>query len=250
VRRSMILVLPVLIAVVALAGCGSTRIAGSGGLGPSVAPIASAPPTIAAPSPTASHGISTKKPPPPYASTAHTYALDALDAYDLGETATIGLLSTAGGVTNFANLGHPDRHWHYFACGPDGTYTLCKFDNDNGDRIAIDIDPTLLGKPHAVREVVIDATEFATTADGDVNALVTAWADRNKYRMIALSDASTTSTLLADTAPPSWMLSDDTTKKPGDVVVTIQNTTTSDYEIDVTPSKLGHPHAMTMLLGD
>ena len=75
----------------------------------------------------------------------------------------------------------------------DGGNCACLFDNDNGDRLSIDVNPTYLGKPQAVNNAFIDRTEFGMSADSQVGAFLQAWSDGNVQRMEILSTGNTAS---------------------------------------------------------
>jgi len=233
--------------VAALAGCGTGQGDGSSGLA-QVNPSASAPlGSPAPPSPDNSSSAtptSTKKSTTPatYPTTAEGYASAALDAFGSGNSSRLASLAGPGGG-EFANIGQPNKHWHYYKDAPDGVYTDSFFDNDDGDRITIVIDPANLGKPGAVHSVSIDKTEFGSTADSMVGALMQAFSDGNKYRMAALSDSGTTSALRSNAMPASWNLADDN-GTTGHTVVTV-DANNFTFKCDVTLSKLGHAHAIT-----
>jgi len=235
--------------VAALAGCGKGQNDGSSGLA-QVNPSASAP--FGSPSPDDSSSAvttpgatptSTKTATATYPTTAEGYASAALAAFGSGNSGRLASLAGPGGG-EFANIGQPNKHWHYYKDAPDGVYTDSFFDNDDGDRITVVIDPAGLGKPGAVHGVSIDKTAFGSTADNAVVDLVQALLDGNKYRMTVLSDAHTTSLLRSFAKPSSSNLTDDTASKPGHTIVTIHFNSFT-FIVDVTRSKLGHAHAIT-----
>ena len=96
---------------------------------------------------------------------SHQRAIDTKDLSRLTE-----LASTLKGVpADIAKIHASDKHWHFHRCSPDGVYTACAWDNNNGDEFSFDIDPTLLGKPHATEGSSMEPTEFGSTADATVS---------------------------------------------------------------------------------
>jgi len=250
-----------LLALAALSACGSNA-SGTGALSDagtaSTGPvgIASSGSPAALPSggstaTTPAHGTTTHTATPPsFPNTAQAYAQKAVNAYAHGQTALVKDYSNAGGVTSFQHLGHADTHWTFHASRPNGSDTDCLFDNDNGDRITVTLDPTMLGKPHAVTTAFIDRTEFGNSADGAVGALIQAWGDGDLPRVGAIGTAGTESSLSARTAPPSWTLSD-TPLSDGGVDYTVVSASTPDGTLTfrVKNSAIGHAHAVSLQSG-
>ena len=147
---------------------------------------------------------------------SHQRAIDTKDLSRLTE-----LASTLKGVpADIAKIHASDKHWHFHRCSPDGVYTACAWDNNNGDEISFDIDPTLLGKPHATEGSSMEPTEYGSTADATVSEFMQAWFDGNKYRMISLADV------------------------PGHTIVNV-SATGGPFSFNADNAKLGHPHALT-----
>ena len=235
----------------ALAGCGTGQGDGSSGLA-QVSPTAST--SLGSPLPTDTSGATSTptsgsatstgngSTTATYPTTPEGYANAALAAFDSGNSTRLASLAGPGGG-EFPNIGQPNKHWHYYKDVLDGVYTDSFFDNDDGDRITIAIDPTKLGKPGAVHDVSIDKTEYGSTADSMVTALMYAFSVGNKYRMTALSDSGTTIALRSNAMPASWNLHDDNSTTGHTVVTVDANNFT--FKCDVTLSKLGHAHAIT-----
>jgi hypothetical protein len=247
----------------AVGGCGTSKATGKTVLsqGRPSASVPSGPQsTPATPSPATPSGgafghtagatpVGPRPPSPPYSNTAKGYAANTVSAYATSSKALLEAYTSSGGAVAFANLGKADPHWHYHVCAPDGTYTACTFDNDDGDEISVDIDPALLGKPHAATSAVIDRTEYSNTPDGVIGAFVNAWINGNSYRMLRLSDAKTVAYLrtINGGAPTGWTLTDDTVDSHGDTVVSINRIGPGDdFNLLVLGSTLGHPHAITL----
>jgi hypothetical protein len=243
-----------LAATMFLAGCASAAKSGAGNVG-ALSPsssvsvgepgIGSAAPASATPSGTPANGGGGGA--PTYPSTDKDYTRAVLDAYDTHASTRLAQLTVADGPTVFANLGSLDKHWHFHACGNDGALRQCTYDNNNGDRISIDLDPASLGKPHAVTTAFVDRTHYGNTADAMVGDFMQAWFDGNTSRMTALGDATATSYATGSgNAPESWNLSDAPSgASPGHTIVTVATVDGRTLLFDVTDSKVGHPHAFT-----
>jgi hypothetical protein len=209
--------------------------------------IGSLPPSTGRPTQSSGGGSGTGNTPQyPVAATDYTRAV--LDAWDAHNSGRIAALSGPGGVVSFANLGNPDRHWHFHVCLPDGDRRACTYDNNNGDRISIDVDPTLMGKPHAVVSAFIDHTEYGNSADSVVGTFMQAWADGNKYRMVSVADnAAVTYAMATMATPESWTLND-AAGVAGHTTVNV-STNNGPLVFDVTNARLGHPHSFTHATG-
>lgn len=241
----LITIAAVAVLVTALAGCAKkspTAITGLGSVSgaPTSAGAAGAPTSSS--TPTSAPTTSTPKP-PSYPKTTQGYAQAALYAYVNHYTARLVDLTTAGAKTNFDHIHPSNQHWHYHACGPDGAHTDCTFDNDNGDRIAITVDPAFLSKPHGVNNVVLDATEYGNSAVNAVNIFMQAWHDGNLYRMKALSNSTVTTHFLQLTPPESWTSSDAGGGAAGHTYVTITGPDPT-ATLAVEQEKIGQPHAI------
>lgn len=195
----------------------------------------------ASPTPTTTSTTSTPKP-PTYPKTAQGYTQAALDAYVKGNDTRLGLLSNIGAKINFDNIHPTNSHWHYHTCEGAAGSSYCTFDNDNGDRVQMQVDNATLGKPHAIVDVVLDATEYGASADGVVNTFMQAWHDGNVYRMKILSSAAVTSYFTHYTPQESWTLADDS--GAGHTHVRITNSDGFDQTVDVTNSKIGSAHSI------
>jgi hypothetical protein len=241
----------------ALAGCSSAKPTGTAALSQTQSsPSALAtPPTglspSAAPSGTQSAtGGGGANPPsapkPNYATTAKGYATNTVNAYTNGSKALLADYTSNGGAVEFANLPKTNMKWHFHKCAPDGTNTACEFDNDNGDELTVDIDPTYLGKPDAAVTAVVLVTTYPTTADALVGEFVDAWSHGNKYRMARLADAPSVDIVYGEhgDAPSGWSLSDSVV---GDqTAVTIHPVPYgTEFTVIVDNTKLGHAHSMT-----
>ncbi len=263
--RTRTLAIPAMVLVLAaLSGCGSKSHNGSAGIsavnasaetvlpsGGTTSPITAsgAPtsvtattPTTATPTPTT--GGTPKPTKVTYPKNQRAYATAALAAYVAGNQSLLRDFALPATLSNFANLGHPNTHWHFYRCDSDGGNYACLFDNDNGDRLSIGVNPTYFGKPQAVNNVFIDRTQFGTSADSQVGAFLQAWFDGNVQRMEILSTGDTASRVRNMTTPTSWMLSDDTTTTPGVTLVKARLNNDS-LTLDVNNSKLGKAHAIS-----
>lgn len=239
-----------------LAGCSSAKPTGTAALSQTQSsPSALAtPPAGTSPSATQSgtpSGTSGGANPPSvakpnYATTAKGYATNTVNAYAKGSKALLAAYTSNGGAVSFANLPKTNMKWHFHKCAPDGTNTACEFDNDNGDELTVDIDPTYLGKPDAAASAVVLVTTYPTSADALVGEFIDAWSHGNKYRMARLADAPSVDIVYSEfgDAPSGWTLSDSAL---GDrTAVTIHPLPFgTEFAVFVDNANLGHPHAMT-----
>ena len=252
-RIPMLGLATVLALAATLTAC-STTSSGNGGISaaqPS-ASISGAPSAPGNPSgaPSSSAGPTTTTPTqapasPTYGSSAQSYATIALTAFANRNTTLLDDYTDVGGHSSFAHIGRSDEHWHFHACGPNGTLTECTFDNNVGDRISVEIKPGLLAKPHAVDSAFIDRIAYPSTADSVVGYFISAWQNGNRYRMLALSTSGVVGGLDVSHPPANdTVQTDDTTSKPHHTIVTVE-TDLGGFTFDVSDAKLDGPHAIT-----
>ena len=253
-----------LLLATALSGCGTSSPSGSSGLS-AVTPSAGVPTSSAGPTdspaptatststPTSGSGSTaaptktkTTKPPatPTYPTTAQAYATVTLSAYTGDNKTFLAAYTDAEGAIAFKFLGSFDKHWHFYKCGPDGALTDCFFDNNNGDRITVVVDPTVLGAAHATHNTSVDRTEFGTSADGMVSNFMTAVFDHNIYREKVLATAEVVSDFSHRAYPASSTLSDAPAMNPTGTFVTVADGVNSPFTFLVPDSKLGKAHAV------
>jgi hypothetical protein len=258
-RTPVIAVSTAVLMLAALSGCGSKTPSGTSGLtGVTATSTPSTPPpsgggtptsgttTGATPTPTKTGGTTTTT--ITYRKDDRGYATDALNAYVRGNQTLLKAFVDSSALSNFANLGHPNTHWHFHKCDADGANRACTFDNENGDRLSIDVKPTLLGAPHAVVSTFIDRTQIDDSADGMVSGFIQAWFDGNTYRMSRLASSSVTSQVMRDfPTPRGQMLSDDTTTQPGYTIVSVYfNVDGGTLLMEVKDSNLGKAHGLKL----
>ncbi len=241
VRPSGLAAVTAMVVLGALAGCGHSAPAATTGLGSvNSSPTATASPT-ASPTPTATATPTTK--PPSYPKTAQGYAQAGLDAYTKHNTARLTDLTSAAGKITFDNIHPTNSHWHYHDCQGAAGSSYCTFDNDNGDRLQIQVDNTALGGPHGLIGTVLDVTMFDTDAHAYVNTFMQAFYDKNTYRMKALSNGTITSFYLTLGQQGSWML-DPPQGAAGSSYVHITNLDGFDQWLRLENDKLGSKHAI------
>jgi hypothetical protein len=261
--RAVVATAAMVVAAAAGSACAGAKPTGKSEISGSIASstaIASSPPTSGAGTPTSgangggngTNSGSTSKPiTPTYAATAKAYATNTVNAYAKGSKTLLDAYTSNGGAVEFANLPKTNMNWHFHRCMPDGTYTQCSYDNDNGDELNVDIDPGKLGEPDAAVNANVQLTEYPSTADAMVNEFLQAWTDGNRYRMVRLSSSSTTSTLISEHGaggPGGYTLSDNTTDIQGVTIVTVQPLTSGlPFGLTVNNDKLGQPHAINTL---
>jgi hypothetical protein len=180
-----------------------------------------------------------------YPSDAKTYCTQAVQAWLKKQDTRIKQLSNAGGAVNWANIQtNLNTDWKYIKGDGAAGSTYCVVRNDNGDELQIQVNNQLLGKPMAITNVVLDRTEYASSADDYVHAIITAWENGNTQRMAAYSNSTVVSYLTKHSAPPDW--TDDPQTTNGDhVAIRGSSRETGDsYTFQVKTSPGGKAHAI------
>lgn len=219
-RRLAVAGLGAALAISLLAGCGKKTGGGAGDTqsdsavggigaaapGSSSSPATGSDPTTGAANPTnnagGNNGGTTTV---TYPANAKDYCTAAVQAWLKKQDSRIKQLSDAGGAVNWANIqSNLNTDWKYVKGDGAAGSTYCVVRNDNGDELQVQVTNQLLGKPMAITNVVLDRTEYASSPDDYVHALITAWENGNTQRMGAYSTSSVVSSLTKHAAPPDW----------------------------------------------
>jgi len=231
----------------ALAGCDRSKPAGVAGPSPTgtgtgqggfgtgepVEPVEPSP-TTGAPVPTG------------YPKDARGYAQGAITAWANGWKDRLEQLSGPGVAPTFLNLGaRPDSQWQYHRCEGAAGAQYCTFRDTTGNQLQLRITTQLLGKPHALAEVVYEKTEYPAGAEAYVGAFILAWANGNRQRMLALANNATLNAVGGGKAPASWTAQNNA-PPPADGFTYVFETSSNGFSMTfkVRSSLLGKPHAI------
>jgi hypothetical protein len=137
----------------------------------------------------------------------------------------------------------PNQKWNFQTCDGAAGSSYCSFASNDGDVITLRMVNTSLGKPHAVAEVKVDPTVYATNATEYAQAFIEAWRNANTRRMLALSSQAEVDYFTHYTPPDAYIVCGVQT---GDAwSVRIYNVLGVNYVVRVADPILGNKHAIT-----
>ena len=181
-----------------------------------------------------------------YPDEARAYAEAAITAWVNGQKGRLEQLSGPGVAVTFLNIGGtPDSHWLYYRCEGAAGSQYCAFRNNAGDQLQLRLTTQLLGKPHAVSEVVFEKTEYPSSADSYVSGFILAWVNGNKQRMLALANRSTVDLVSRSTPPTDWTAQNNGPPPSGGYTYVFETSNQGfSMTFKVLGSSLGKPHAI------
>lgn len=132
---------------------------------------------------------------PAYPQSAKDYVQALLQAFGRNDRSRMGQLAAQAALLQLASHTGLDPHWTvYVSCKPEGgSHTLCVFRNAHGDVASVKATNSLLGRPAAIVEALIDRTTYASDAGQYASAFADAWQDGNTQRMRRLSSSTVVS---------------------------------------------------------
>jgi predicted small lipoprotein YifL len=231
--------LPLLLALLTLAACGSK---GPGGPSPNGtgAQVGQAPTTAAAtPPPTVAATPNTEE----FPKTARAYAESVLAAWKQHQLEWLGDLTTPEVQEQIIEIpGPPNQSWTYHRCDNTAGSAYCEFFNADGDAIVLRISTPLLGKAHATIEVSLDQTEYSMNAVTYVKAFLDAWKAGNLPRMRTLANQNEVDYFTHYTPPDAYSTCTD--GAAGSTYVRVYNSDGLNYTLRVVNQELGKKHAI------
>lgn len=242
-RRRALIVLA-LAGAVAVTACRATDPTQSAAAPPAV-PAGGEVFDVAPPAPTASPAPTNSGPTniaAKFPGTPRAYSTAVVAAWTQNHINTLGSLTTPGVQEQILEIPQPlDDGWVYLRCDGTAGSSYCLFANADGDELTLRISHSLLGKPHAAIEVMLDPTEFPLDGVAYVKEFVGAWQVGNTSRMLKLSKQSIVDQLGAAPVSPSY-------PKPvccgGGLLQVKVQWGGSSLRFDVGTTLLGDPHAI------
>lgn len=177
-----------------------------------------------------------------FPTTPKAYATAVIAAWTQDHINTLGSLTTAQVQEQILEIPQPlDDAWSYLRCDGTAGSSYCTFANADGDEFTLRISHSLLGKPHAAIEVMLDLTQYPADGLAYVKKFVAAWQIGNTARMLKLSKQSIVDQLGAAPVSPSYPAP--VCCGGGLLQVTVKWNATS-VRFDVGTILLGGPHAI------